>query len=178
MDINFSIAYSKYCLALDADNITDEIRDDFCGYFEEPDLQFIRGFVGRIINTIIKHYLDKDQLDFAKEECLKLDFDTYLPNKEVFSRVLDFLMISRIEPLDKQINAINDVLLFVKNRDEHLDYFNKGILSICLSRIVASVDPNLFPAVTTDPDLTTEVLNSIEKFSDVDYYIELIDWYW
>ena len=126
---------------------------------------------------IFDHYKIDDRLDLAKEECLKLDFGKYLPNKTTFGLVLDLLSVHRNDDCETQINAIKDVVLFIKERDQYLDYFYKGIFNLMLQRLLTIDDENRTQGVNLDPDLALEVISGLENLDDVEYGLELIIWY-
>ena len=113
MTSKFAIVYAKYSMAINTDTVDNKLRDEFCKLFnEEPENEKDR-LVSLIINMIFDHYKTDDRLDLAKEECLKLDFGKYLPNKTTFGLVLDLLSVHRNDDCETQINAIKDVVLFI-----------------------------------------------------------------
>ncbi len=176
MTSKFALIYAKYTMAINSDTVDDKLRDEFSKAFnEEPEIEKNK-LIEIIINMIFDHYKKINRLDLAKEECLKLKFEKYLPNPATFGLILDLLSIRMDDGYDVQLDAMRDVIIFIKERDEYLDSLYKGVYQLMLQRLLVLSEDGV-SAINFDPDLSSEIISSLEKLEDVEYFNEFLIWY-
>ena len=176
MTSKLAIAYAKYCLAVKKGVIDDDTRNAISLLFSEESLFEKFQIIGVVINTIFNSYKEKDRLDLAKEECLKLKFGLYVPEEKIFSKVLDLLCIHRNDDFDIQIQAMKDVFTIIITGNRNIDPFYKAVLKLMIQRLIVIKKGDEI-GINADPEFSSQVISRLEELEDVEDYIEFFVWY-
>ena len=177
MKNNFTLTYVKYCVAIEKDKITDELRTNFCNLLKEEPEDERKRLISLIITAIYRHYAKTNNFELAKEECLKLNLGPLVPDSSIFPLYLDFFALNSSNDLTEHFTKMKELIKIVKIRNENLDSFNKGILNVMLQRLVSLSDDYGYNGVSIEPDLADEAVTAIEQLDYVEEPFQFMVWF-
>lgn len=177
MNNDFIITYTKYNIAIEKNDITDELRNEFCQKLANEPIREQQRLIGLILNAILKHGVKNKQIEAAKIECLKLNLGVSVPNFDIFEKILDFLLIDRFTDFNLQIEKIKEIFNYVNKRDENLNAFNKGILLMIVNRLMSLSTDDGETGISANPDLANNIVEALENLDDVNFFMTFMTWY-
>lgn len=173
----FAIAYSKYCIALEKNEVTDELRNGIIENFKKENDYHKREVYELLFNLLISKSSVKFSKEFLKSECIALELDKFaLPeNPELFDSILEYCMMDYNGDADLFIETIRNLYESLEGQVEGFSGFLQGIYNLLLRRLLKIYDKGT-SLLVKDSDLTSAIIEKIESFGNTDKIMNLIVW--